>query len=55
MTEGRVVHVTCSQGLFVGGGGGRDIERNQWPGSPDIDGQDQCEHILNLFMVIAIF
>ena len=38
-----------------GGGGGRDIERNQWPGSSDIDGQDQCEHMLNLVTVIAIF
>ena len=36
-------------------GGGRDIERNQWPGSSDIDGQDQCEHMLNLVTVIAIF
>ena len=36
-------------------GGGRDIERNQWPGSSDIDGQDQCEHMFNLVTVIAIF
>ena len=36
-------------------GGGRDIERNQWPGASDIDGQDQCEHMLNLVTVIAIF
>ena len=35
--------------------GGRGIERNQWPGSSDIDGQDQCEHMLNLVTVIAIF
>ena len=41
--------------FFGGGGGGRDIERNQWPGSSDIDGQDQCEHMLNLVTVIAIF
>ena len=40
---------------FFGGRGGRDIERNQWPGSSDIDGQDQCEHMLNLVTVIAIF
>ena len=33
----------------------RDIERNQWPGSSDIDGHNQCEHMLNLVMVIAIF
>ena len=39
----------------VGGGGGRDIERNQWPGSSDIDGKDQCENMLNLVAVIAIF
>ena len=39
--------------FFLGGGG--DIERNQWPGSSDIDGQDQCEHMLNLVTVIAIF
>ena len=36
-------------------GGGRDIKRNQRPGSSDIDGQDQCEHMLNLVTVIAIF
>ena len=56
----KVLIIRCSQGLFllevcVGGGGGRDIERNQWPGSSDIDGQDQCEHMLNLVTVIAIF
>ena len=39
----------------MGGWGGRDIERNQWPGSSDTDGQDQCEHMLNLGSVIAIF
>ena len=68
MTEDSVVH-TCSMQyhhvptdfffffFFLGGGGGwgRDIERNQWPGSSDIDGQDRCEHMLNLVMVIAIF
>ena len=44
--------------FFLGGGGvggGRDIERSQWPGSSDIDGQDKCEHMLNLVMIIAIF
>ena len=59
MTEDSVVH-TCNMQyhhvptdfLFSGG---RDIERNQWPGSSDIDGQDRCEHMLNLVMVIAIF
>ena len=64
MTEDSVVHVTCNiimfPGTFLGRGGGggglgRDIERHQWPGSSDIDGQDQCEHMLNLVMVIAIF
>ena len=40
-------------GTFWMGGG--DIERNQWPGSSDIDGQDQCEHMLNLVTVNAIF
>ena len=63
MTEDIVVH-TCnmqyhhvSKDFFFGGGGGggRDIERNQWPGSSDIDGQDRCEHMLSLVMVIAIF
>ena len=53
----KVLVIRCSQGLFffLGGGGGRDIQRNQWPGSSDIDGQDQCEHMLNLVTVIAIF
>ena len=58
----KVLIIRCSHGLFFffgggggGGGGGRDIERNQWPGSSDIDGQDQCEHMLNLVTVIAIF
>ena len=47
------VHIIrCSQGLFWRG---RDIEINQWLGSSDIDGQDQCEHMLNLVTVIAIF
>ena len=62
MTKDSVVHVTCNTFMFprtfffLGGGGrGRDIEGNQWPGSSDIDGQDQCEHMLNLVMVIAIF
>ena len=41
--------------FFFWRGGGRDIERNQWPGSSNIDGQDQCEHMLNLVTVIAIF
>ena len=36
-------------------GVGEIFERNQWSGSSDIDGQDQCEHMLNLVMVIAIF
>ena len=40
---------------FFWRGGGLDIERNQWPGSSDIDGQHQCEHMLNLVTVIAIF
>ena len=35
--------------FFLGGWG------NQWPGSSNIDSQDQCEHMLNLVMVIAIF
>ena len=38
MTKDSVVHVTCnttcSQGLFLEGGGG---ERNQWPGSAIFD------------------
>ena len=66
MTEDSVVRVTCNKILFpgtffffLGGGGGAGwgqyIERHQWPGSSDIDGQDQCEHMFNLFMVIAIF
>ena len=61
MTKDSVVHVTCitimfPRSFFFGGGrGGRIIERNHWPGSSDIDGQDQCEHMLNLVMVIAIF
>ena len=59
MTKDSVVHVTCNAIMnprtFFVGGGGRDIERNQWPGSSDIDGQDQCEHMLSLVMVIAIF
>ena len=64
MTEDSVVHATCNTILFPrtfffffwgGGGGWRDIERNQWPGSSDIDGQDLCEYMLNLVMVIAIF
>ena len=60
MTEDSVVH-TCNMQYhhvpedFWGGGGVRDIERNQWPGSSDIDGQDRCEHMLNLVMVIVIF
>ena len=62
MTEDSVVH-TCNmqyhhvpKDFFLGGGGGgRDIERNQWPGSSDIDDQDRCEHMLNSVMVIAIF
>ena len=58
MTKDSVVHVTCNtimlpRTFFLGGG--RDIERSQWPGSSDIDGQDQCEHMLNLVMAIAIF
>ena len=58
MTKDSVVHVTCNTIMFPRtffGGGGRDIERNQWSGSSEIDGQDQCEHMLNLVMVIAIF
>ena len=59
MTKDSVVHVTCNTIMcpraFFLGGGGRDIERNQWLGSSDIDGQDQCEHMLNLVMFIAIF
>ena len=63
MTKDSVVHVTCITIMYPrtffflggGGGGGRDIEINQWPGSSDIDGQDQCEHMPNLVMVIAIF
>ena len=45
--------------FFFGGGGGGggldEILRDQWPDSSDIDGKDQCEHMLNLVMVIAIF
>ena len=59
MTEDSVVHICNMQYHHVPtdffGGRGRDIERNQWPGSSDIDGQDRCEHLLNLVMVIAIF
>ena len=54
----KVLVIRCSQGLFLeggGGGGGLDIERNQLPGSSDTEGQDQCEHMLNLVTVIAIF
>ena len=50
----KVLIIRCSQGLFLEGGG-LDIERNQWPGSSDIDGQDQCEHMLNLVTVVAVF
>ena len=62
MTEDSVVHACNMQYnlvhkdfFFWGGGGGRDIERKKWPGSSDIFGQDQCEHMLNLVMFIAIF
>ena len=63
MTKDSLVHVTCNTIMFPrtffgggGGGGGVDeILRDQWPGSSDFDGQDQCEHMLNLVMVIAIF
>ena len=51
----KFLHNQMFSRTFLEGGGGRDIERNQWPGSSDIDGQDQCEHMLNLVTVIAIF
>ena len=36
--------------FFWGGGGqgGEILMEIKWPGSSDIDGQDQCEHMLNL-------
>ena len=66
MTKDSVVHITCNtimfpRTFFLGGGGGGggggldEILRDQWPDSSDIDGKDQCEHMLNLVMVIAIF
>ena len=38
-----------------GGGGGGDILREINGQDHQIFGQDQCEHMLNLVMVIAIF
>ena len=68
MREDRVVH-TCNMqynhvhkdfyffhfGWGGGGGGGGDILREINGQDHQIFGQDQCEHMLNLVMVIAIF
>ena len=52
----KVLIVRFSLGLFFGGGEIlREINHDGQDHPSDIDGQDQCEHLLNLVTVIEIF